>query len=59
MIKIAEEIDVCPMISFKFILLPRDNKLKMLEQIKQALFEVMIVRMLFGSIRRILSYDVK
>ncbi len=38
-VKIADELDVCPMVLFKFILLPRDNKLKVLEQIKQALIE--------------------
>ena len=38
-VKIADELDVCPMVLFKFILLPRDHKMKALEQIKQALHE--------------------
>lgn len=37
--KIANELDVCPMVLFKFILLPSDHKLKALEQIKQTLLE--------------------
>lgn len=36
---IVDKHDVCTMVLFKFILLPRDNKLKMLEQIRQALIE--------------------
>jgi len=31
-VKIADEIDVCPMVLFKFILLTRDHKLKILEK---------------------------
>ena len=38
-VKIADELDVCPMVLFKFILLPKEHKLKILEQIKQALLE--------------------
>ena len=38
-VKIADELDVCPIVLFKFILLPRDHKLKILEQIKQTLIE--------------------
>ena len=32
-VKIADEIDVCPMVIFKFILLSKEHKLKILEQI--------------------------
>ena len=38
-VMIADELDVCPIVLFKFILLPRDHKLKMPEQIRQALVE--------------------
>lgn len=38
-VKIADELDVCPMISFKFILLLRDHNIRILEQIKQTLIE--------------------
>ena len=38
-VKIADELDVCPMVLFKFILLPRDHKLQVLEQIRQVFLE--------------------
>jgi hypothetical protein len=38
-VKIADELDVCPMDLFKFILLPKDHKLKIVEQIKMTLIE--------------------
>jgi len=38
-VKIADELDVCPIVLFKFILLSKEHKLKILEQIKQALLE--------------------
>ena len=36
---IVDKHDVCTMVLFKFILLPRDNKLKILEHIRLALLE--------------------